>query len=46
MLNGDGSFVYTPTLNFHGVVTFTHYAGDGVNDGNTAVVTLTVTPAR
>jgi len=41
--NLDGSFVYTPVLNFNGVVTFTYHANDGLLDSNTAVVTITVT---
>ncbi|HNT75904.1 MAG TPA: Ig-like domain-containing protein [Anaerolineae bacterium] len=39
----DGSFVYTPTLDFFGVVTFTYTASDGVNVSNVALVTITVT---
>jgi len=35
--NSDGSFIYTATLNFSGVVTFTYLANDGQ-----AVVTATV----
>ena len=38
----DGSFVYTPTLEFNGGVTFTYYASDGYVDSNVATVTLTV----
>jgi len=44
VLDADGSFVYTPTLNFNGVVTFTYHANDGTADSNTATVTITVTP--
>ena len=43
VLDADGSFVYTPTLNFTGVVTFTYHANDGTTDSNTATVTITVT---
>ncbi|MBN1140036.1 MAG: tandem-95 repeat protein [Anaerolineae bacterium] len=38
----DGSFVYTPTLNMTGVVTFTYHANDGLADSNRATVTITV----
>ena len=44
VLDADGSFVYTPTLHFNGVVTFTYHANDGIADSNTATVTITVTP--
>jgi VCBS repeat-containing protein len=44
VLNANGSFVYTPTLNFNGVVTFTYHANDGIANSNTATVTITVTP--
>ena len=39
--NSDGSFVYTPALNFLGVVSFTYLVSDGVLDGNVATVTIT-----
>jgi CSLREA domain-containing protein len=42
VLHVDGSFVYTPTLNFHGVDWFTYIASDGALT-DTATVTLTVT---
>ena len=42
-LNGDGSFSYTPTLDYSGVVSFTYHAWDGAADSNVATVTLTVT---
>jgi hypothetical protein len=38
----DGSFVYTPTLDFNGVVTFTYHADDGTASSNVATVTITV----
>jgi hypothetical protein len=44
VLDADGSFVYTPTLHFNGVVTFTYHANDGITDSNIATVTITVTP--
>jgi hypothetical protein len=42
-LNPDGSFVYTPSLHFHGTDTFTYKDNDGIVSGNTGTVTLTVT---
>lgn len=38
----DGSFIYTPTLNFNGQVTFTYHASDGTgsHDSNLATVTI------
>jgi VCBS repeat-containing protein len=44
-LDAAGAFVYTPTLNWSGVVTFTYRANDGLADSNPATVTITVTPA-
>jgi uncharacterized repeat protein (TIGR01451 family) len=38
----DGSFVYTPTLNYYGVVTCTYYANDGVDHSVLALVTISV----
>jgi VCBS repeat-containing protein len=43
VLNPDGSFTYTPTLDFSGVETFTYHATDTISDSNVAAVTLTVT---
>ena len=43
-LHADGSFVYTPTLNYNGVVTFTYYVDDGLAVSPSAVVAITVTP--
>jgi uncharacterized repeat protein (TIGR01451 family) len=45
-LESDGAFVYTPTLNYNGVVTFTYHANDTISDSNTALVTITVTAAN
>src|SRR5204863_350204 len=45
-LNPNGSFTFTPTLNFNGPATFTYKANDGTADSNTATVTLTVTPVN
>ncbi|MBX0329611.1 cadherin-like domain-containing protein, partial [Oscillochloris sp. ZM17-4] len=43
-LSSDGSFVYTPTLNFNGNDSFTYWANDGqLNSTLAATVTLTVT---
>jgi VCBS repeat-containing protein len=42
VFNTDGSFVYTPGLNFFGVDSFTYKANDGSLDSNTATVTITV----
>ena len=41
--NADGSFVYTPNANFHGVDSFSYAANDGVIDSNVATITITVT---
>jgi large repetitive protein len=41
-LNADGSFVYTPTLNFNGSDSFTYKANDGQTDSNVVTVTITV----
>src|SRR5439155_14063122 len=43
-LNANGSFTFTPALNFNGPATFTYKANDGSLDSNTATVTITVTP--
>lgn len=43
VLNADGSFVYTPNVNFAGTDTFTYRANDGQANSNTATVTITVT---
>jgi VCBS repeat-containing protein len=41
-INADGSFTYTPELNFNGVDSFTYKVNDGLLDSNIATVTLTV----
>lgn len=41
-LNSNGSFTYTPTLNFTGVVTFTYQANDGSASSSPATVTINV----
>jgi hypothetical protein len=45
-LNKDGSFTYTPTLNFYGSDSFTYKANDSKADSNAATVGITVTPAN
>ena len=42
MLNSNGSFSYTPAVDFIGIITFSYSASDG-ELSDTAVVTLTVT---
>jgi PKD repeat protein len=41
-LNPDGSFLYTPEVNFGGTDSFTYRANDGIADSNIATVTVTV----
>jgi VCBS repeat-containing protein len=41
-LDPDGSYTYTPTLNFVGTDSFTYVANDGLVDSNVATVTITV----
>ena len=41
-LNPDGSFNYTPALDFNGVDSFSYKANDGSLDSNIAMVTITV----
>jgi hypothetical protein len=43
--SGD-QYVYTPAPNFNGTDLFTYKFNDGQVDGNTATVTITVTPAN
>ena len=42
VLNGDGSFTYTPTTGYLGPDSFTYHAFDGLDSGNVAKVTLNV----
>ena len=44
--NGDGTFSYTPNLNFHGSDTFTYRTSDGQAQSNVASVTITVSPVN
>ncbi len=49
VLNGDGTFTYTPTANFTGTDSFTYLAysvADGTLMSNSATVTITVTPVN
>ena len=43
-VNGDGSFIYTPAPNFHGIDTFTYHASDGVHS-DMATVSIAVETA-
>jgi large repetitive protein len=45
-LNANGSFTYTPSLNYTGVDTFTYRASDGALQSGVAVVTITVLPVN
>src|SRR5207247_652206 len=45
-LNGDGSLVYMPALNFNGIDSFTYKASDGQAQSGVATVTITVTPVN
>src|SRR2546427_68164 len=45
-LNGDGSLVYMPALNFNGTDSFTYKASDGQAQSGVATVTITVTPVN
>ncbi|MCP4537250.1 MAG: hypothetical protein GY832_08890, partial [Chloroflexi bacterium] len=45
-LSADGSFVYTPTVGFSGIVSFTYHANDSTDDSNIATATITVTANR
>lgn len=44
-LNPDGSFVYTPTGDYHGTDTFSYIANDGALDSKTATVTIHINSA-
>jgi len=45
-LNEDGSFTYTPDLDFNGIDSFTYQANDGIDNSNLVTVTLTVRPQQ
>ena len=42
VLSADGSFTYTPELNYHGTDSFTYKATDGTNESEVATVTITI----
>jgi hypothetical protein len=44
-LGPNGAFTYTPAANYAGPDSFTYKANNGISDGNTATVVVTVTPA-
>ena len=46
VLSTNGSFVYTPNLNFNGVDQFTYHASDGSNRSSTVTVTIAVDPTN
>lgn len=41
-LNANGSFTYTPTMNYTGAVSFTYKANDGTADSGTVTVTIDI----
>lgn len=43
-LNPNGTFIYTPTLNFNGTAFFGYWATNGISTTNVATVTLNVLP--
>ncbi len=45
-LNPDGSFSYTPELDFNGADSFTYHLSDGLLTSNTATVSLAVAPVN
>lgn len=45
-LNPNGSFTYTPDLNFFGLDTFTYRASDGTAFGATTLVSIVVNPVH
>ncbi|MEM2935418.1 MAG: Ig-like domain-containing protein, partial [Candidatus Thermoplasmatota archaeon] len=45
-LNSNGSFVYTPSLNYYGSDSFTYKANDGISDSNIATVYITINPTN
>lgn len=45
-LNPDGTFSYTPNIDFFGTDTFTYHANDGTSDSNVATVTINVEPVN
>ena len=45
-LNSDGSFTYTPLLNFNGMDTFSYVANDGILNSTQANANITVNPVN
>ena len=45
-LNGNGSFSYTPAVDYNGPDSFTYRANDGASDSNVATVSITVNPVN
>lgn len=45
-LNANGSFSYTPNLNFSGTDSFSYKANSGVQGSNTATASITVNPVN
>ena len=46
VMNADGTFSYTPDLNYFGADSFSYNLSDGPLDSNLATVSLTVTPVN
>ncbi|MEC7839433.1 MAG: tandem-95 repeat protein [Chlamydiota bacterium] len=46
VLNPDGSFIYTPNLDYNGVDSFTYEASDGDLVSDPATVTITINPVN
>ena len=44
--NNDGSFTYLPAANYHGTVTFTYMASDGVGNSSTTINIITIAPVN
>src|SRR5205085_9770136 len=45
-LSNNGAFLYTPSLNYTGLDTFTYVATDGALTSSVATVTITITPVN
>ncbi len=46
VLAANGSFTYTPDLNYNGTDSFSYKANDGAADSNVATISLTITPVN
>jgi VCBS repeat-containing protein len=46
ILNGNGSFTYTPNANYNGADSFSYKANDGSLDSNIAAISLAVNPVN